>query len=130
MTEEELYHKLLSDMKRLNLPVYEVEIFFRPYSKTYYGRYFPSREEDIKPKLYLYPYKNNRGKFLSYDVILWTAIHETVHHIQYSDKSFRRKRGIMHDAQFWKLNNHYINRAIKYKMLSMEVVNNECGELS
>ena len=39
MSQEELYHKLLTDLKTLNLPIDEVDIVLRPYSKTYYGRY-------------------------------------------------------------------------------------------
>ena len=40
MTEEELLARLLFDLSNLNLPVGEVDVSLRPFSKTYYGRYF------------------------------------------------------------------------------------------
>lgn len=119
--EEELLSKLLSDLSKLNLPIDEVDITLRPYSKTYYGRYFPVYDDKkINPKIYIYPYENPEGDFMSYDIILRTAIHEICHHIQYVSGSFVRSRGVMHNSQFWKLYNLYVNRAIEYKLLGGE----------
>ena len=69
--------------------------------------------------MYLYPYDNERGDFMSYDKLLETSIHEFVHHLQYSDHNFKRKKGIMHDPSFWKLYNHYIKKAEKYEMMEV-----------
>lgn len=114
----ELKDKLLSDLSFLNLLVDEVDLFIRPYSSTYYGRYFPVYDEKrIKPKIYIYPFENKKGKLMKYDVVLDTAIHEFCHHIQYSSGSYVRKKGVMHDTQFWKLYNHYIERAKKYNLI-------------
>lgn len=126
MSKEELKIKLLSDLEQLNLPIDEVDLFLRPFSKTLYGRYFPVRDEKrTRPKLYIYPYAYKQGdEFMSYDLILDTAIHELCHHIQYCDKSFVRDRGVMHNTQFWKLYNHYIERAKRYQMLRGEVCEN------
>ena len=114
----ELKDKLLSDLSFLNISVDEVDLFLRPYSSTYYGRYFPVYDEKrVKPKIYIYPFENKKGKLMKYDAILDTAIHEFCHHIQYSSGSFVRKKGVMHDTQFWKLYNHYIERAKKYNLI-------------
>lgn len=117
MNEEELRYKLLCDLSVLNLPVDEVDVYLRPYSKTYYGNYFPVYNDKNRPKIYLYPYEEDGVSFMNYEKILETAIHEFCHHVQYNSGSFVRKRGVMHDTQFWKLYNHYIKRAKKNLMI-------------
>ena len=122
MSQEELKTRLLSDLSQINLPVCEVNLFIRPFSKTYYGRYFPVYDDKIiKPKIYLYPYDNKDGDLMRYDDILQTAIHEFCHHVQYTSGSFVRNKGVMHDTQFWKLYNHYIERAKKYQLIGGEL---------
>ena len=116
---EVLRDRLLKDLSLLDLPVGEVDLSLRPYSKTYYGNYFP---DDVVPRVWLYPYSDEGGRYLSYDKILETGIHEMCHHIQYSDPDFKRKRGVMHDPQFWKLYNHYIKRAVSMKLLGEKYV--------
>ena len=124
MNQEELKTRLLSDLSLLNLPVYEVDLFIRPFSKTYYGRYFPVYDDNkVRPKIYVYPYENVDKELMNYDVILETSIHEFCHHIQYTSGSFVRNKGVMHNTQFWKLYNHYIERAKKYQLLGGEVAN-------
>lgn len=118
MTLDELRHRLLTDLQSLSLPVDEVEIYIRPFSKTYYGRYFPTYDErSIPPKIYLYPYEEN-GEFMSYSKILETVIHEFCHHIQYAN-GHTRVKGVMHDTQFWQLYNHYVAKA-------QSVIGGEC----
>lgn len=112
MSERELYYKLLGDLNMLSLPVEDVEIKFRPYSKTYYGRYFPSKQQ-----IFLYPYRDKKGNFLEYDKILETVIHEFIHHLQHSDPTFKRRKGVMHNTDFWRKYNHYVNLANSYNML-------------
>lgn len=107
----ELKNRLLCDLKLLNLPVDEVDLEFRPFSKTYYGNYFPSCDEEITPRIWIYPYSNTVGNTLPYSKILETGIHEMCHHIQYTNPNFKRIKGQMHDPQFWKLYNHYMNKA-------------------
>lgn len=117
--QEELKARLLSDLALLSLPIDEVDLFMRPFSNTYYGRYFPVREDKgvVRPKVYIYPYKNTKGELLDYGRILDTAIHEMCHHLQYVSGSYVRVRGVMHDPNFWKLYNHYIERAKKYELI-------------
>lgn len=121
MSQEELKTRLLSDLSLLNLPVYEVDLFIRPFSKTYYGRYFPVyNDKEVRPKVYVYPYENVDKELMSYSKILETSIHEFCHHIQYTSGSFVRNKGVMHDPQFWRLFNHYVDRARKYGLLGGE----------
>ena len=113
MREEELQHKLLMDLSDLNLPTDEVSIEIRPYSKSYFGRYI------IKEKrILIYPYASKNGQLYSYNNILCTAIHEMVHHIQHQDPNFKRKKGVMHDTQFWRLYNHFLDRVTAMGILS------------
>ena len=39
-----------------------------------------------------------------------TAIHEAVHCIQWNSKSFVRRKGVMHDAEFYRLLDMYAHR--------------------
>lgn len=117
--ESELYHRLMTDLEKLKLPIDEVNIELRPFSTTYYGRYFPSTQ-----KIYVYPYENEDGEFMKYSYILCTVIHEMVHHIQHQDPNFKRRKGIMHNPQFWQLYNHFVLRAIDLNILKREEVIN------
>lgn len=122
MNQEELKTKLLSDLSMINLPICEVKLYIRPFSKTFYGRYFPVYDDKkVSPKIYIYPYENEDGDLMEYDTILETAIHEFCHHVQYTSGSFVRSKGVMHDPQFWRLYNHYIERAKKYNLIGGEV---------
>ena len=122
MNPEELKTRLLSDLSHLNLPVDEVDLFIRPFSKTFYGRYFPVyNDEKVRPKIYIYPFENSDGDLMSYNQILDTTIHEFCHHIQYTNSCFVRNKGVMHDTQFWKLYNHYVERAKRYQMIGGEL---------
>lgn len=119
MTREELLKtRLIFDLAHIGMPIDEVDLVLRPFSKTYYGRYFPVYDDKkVRPKIHIYPYANKEGEIMKYDSILETAIHELCHHIQYTSGSFVRNRGVMHDPQFWKLYNHYVNKATKYSLI-------------
>ena len=58
LSKEELKIRLLSDLSQINMPVDEVDLFIRPFSKTFYGRYYPvfndNKEEEtpINAKTY------------------------------------------------------------------------------
>ena len=130
MNQEELKTRLLSDLAHLNLPVDEVDLFIRPFSKTLYGRYFPVYDErEAKPRIFVYPYENTDGDLMSYDQILGTSIHEFCHHIQYTNDSFIRNKGVMHDTHFWKLYNHYLDRAKRYQLIGGETCEKKEHEL-
>ncbi len=116
MSINELQHRLLCDLRKLNLPIEEVEIYLRPFSKTYYGRYYPvmNTKMGVKPKIYVYPFEKD-GTVMTYTQILKTVIHEFCHHLQYS-RGHTRIKGIMHDTHFWSLYNKYNSLADKLNM--------------
>lgn len=117
MNEKELKDKLLSDLTMIGLPADEVELKIRPYSKSFYGRYYPSDDRRVKPKIHVYPY-NSDGSLMNYNSIFsHCVVHEFCHHVQYSDGSWVRRKGVMHDVQFWKLYNHYMHRAVRYHIV-------------
>ena len=112
MTAKDLKMQLEEDLYKLGLPVEKVVLSVRPYSKSYYGRYFPVKSDsDVKPRVFVYPYKDENCGLYSYDTILETAIHELVHHLQYTNPNFKRIKGVMHNEEFWLLYNHYTNTA-------------------
>ena len=103
---QELYHRLLKDMRAVGIPTtFTFEL--KPYSKTYYGRYDPNSNKVV---VYVYEDKSC-SKMLSYEEILLTSIHEAVHSIQWNDKSFVRRKGVMHNADFFRLYNSYADKA-------------------
>lgn len=121
MSINDLQHRLLSDLREIGLNVDAVTIYLRPYSKTFYGRYYPvPNRSDFKPKIYLYPFIDKEGNLLPYDVILSAAIHEMVHDEQYNERDFVRNVGVMHNPEFWKKYNHYIEIAVEKGMLQVE----------
>lgn len=110
---EELWHSLVNDAKSIGLPIDDVELKIRPYSKTYYGNYYPQYDSDRKPRVYLYPFKSKgmNCNMYKYDFLMDTLIHEMVHHIQHTSPNFVRVAGIMHDEEFWTIYNRYMYKA-------------------
>ena len=97
--------RIKNDFNRIGLPT-DLDIQLRGYSKTYEGRYNPSNKQIV-----LYHLANEKGFPVPYNYLLSTAIHECVHHVQWTDPNFIRVKGVMHDPEFWKLYNLYIERA-------------------
>lgn len=50
------------------------------------------------------------------------------HHLQYTSGSFVRNKGVMHNANFWKLYNHYIDRAERLNLIGGVVRDEETNE--
>ena len=48
--------RLEADLYAVGLTIKDIDLIFRPFSSSFYGRYFFSRER--KPKIHLYPFKN------------------------------------------------------------------------
>ena len=105
---------LLNDIRKVGISV-PFKLVLRGYSKSYFGRYDPNTN-----KVIIYPYKNPEGEMYSYLDILCTAIHESIHCMQWHNPSFIRYKGIMHDAEFKKLYAKYSDRA-KARVLLREV---------
>lgn len=106
-----LKQKLLKDIDTVGLPT-DFELELRGYSKTYNGRY------DIKKeKVILYSLKKN-GELRDYRILLRYTIHEAIHHYQWKhDINYVRKRGVMHNAEFYKLENYYLEKAEKLNLI-------------
>lgn len=129
MSEDDLMTRFLSDLSAIGLPVNEVEVVFRPYSKTYYGRYYPSVNENVKkPRVVIYPYEVNND-LMDYNLILTNGVHEFIHHLQYTSGYFVRRKGVMHDPHFWKLYNFYMNRAYRLGLIEKRGDSVECAKV-
>lgn len=103
---QELHHRLLTDLQKVGINE-NFSLELRPYSKTYFGRYDPNINKVI---LYVYEDKSCT-RYLKYEDLFMTLIHEAIHCIQWHDKSFVRRRGVMHDAEFHRLFNEYKDKA-------------------
>ena len=102
--KDRLKDRLVKDLHKLN-KANDYSIELRGYSKTEWGFYYPH-----KRLIVLYPFISHSLTFIRpYDDLLLTALHELVHHLQYSDPSFIRYKGVMHNSEFWDLYNHYSN---------------------
>lgn len=112
---QELYYRLLKDIRKIGITAnFELELKF--YSKTYFGRYDPNIN-----KVTIYVYEDPKcSKLIKYEDLLMTTIHEAIHCMQWQDKSFVRLKGVMHDAEFYRLFNMYSDRA-KSLLLLQEV---------
>lgn len=115
-----IYNRLVFDLGLIGLPVNEVELKLRPYSKKYFGNYYVSYDEK-KPKVVLYIYEDERrSKYYSYDSLLDTAIHEMCHHLQWRDPNFVRVAGVAHDSVFYKYYDMYIRKAKEMEVMQIE----------
>lgn len=112
VTVQELYFKLIKDVESLGISA-NFKLELSGYSKTYFGRYDPNTD-----KITVYVYKDLKCTIMyDYKDLLLTVIHEVIHCMQWNDKSFIRRKGIMHDAEFHALYNQYSNRAKAYLLL-------------
>lgn len=97
-----LYEQLLNDIHCLGIKI-DFSLDLKPFSKSYLGRYFIKSS-----KVRVYVYENKLCTFARpYGEILFTLIHEVIHHIQHKNPYFVRAAGVMHNEQFHRLNNHY-----------------------
>lgn len=107
MTERELYDKLvyISGVADFQLELVPI------HSKCYWGRYYPNRK-----LIRLYEFDVN-GQPYDAEVLIREGLHELSHHIQYYHLPFwERKKGVMHDEEFWKL-----YRGMYYEYFGVEV---------
>lgn len=106
MTEEKIKSLLQQDLRVLGVDTTGFELVLKPYSKTYYGRYVPSKKRVI---VYLYEDSDFRNQY-PYEDIFSTVLHEVVHHIQWSDPNFKRIKGVMHNSEFYSIYNNLMRR--------------------
>lgn len=111
---QELHHRLLSDLEKIGISA-DFTLELKPYSKIYYGRYDPNTN-----KVILYVYRDKGcSQVEEYKDLLMSLIHESVHYLQWTDKSFVRRKGVMHNAEFYHLFNKYRTKA---EILLQEVI--------
>lgn len=112
----ELRERLISDVACIGLD-FDFKLELRPYSKSYFGVFNPNNN-----KITLYVYEDaNKRRLYPYRTILFSFLHEIAHYVQWSDPDFVRNKGVMHDAQFYRLYNSYTNR-MKAVLLLREVI--------
>ncbi len=122
LRKEELYDSLISDLRLLELPVEEFDLVIRPYSKTYWGRYFYAYNGK-KAQVRVYPYRTKGNKVMfPYQTILYHTIHEVCHHIQFTLPGFVRKKGVMHDPEFYRILDEKISKAEELNLLDRKRV--------
>lgn len=113
MTIDLLKSRLLSDLQALNIDTKGFKLTLKPFSKTYYGRYKPNIKEVI---VYVYEDSNQTNLF-PYEKIFSTALHESVHHMQWSNPDFKRIKGVMHNAEFYLVYNRLMRKHKIYRTL-------------
>lgn len=108
--------KFCSDLFKIGLldKLTDATLKIKPYSKSFFGRYF---FKDKRINIYMCSNKDLTSVY-AYPDLLKTMIHEACHHIQYHNGTYVRRRGVMHDSNFWKLYNHYIELAVKEGILN------------
>lgn len=94
--DPKLTTELKTVVREIGLPN-DFKIELRGYSSRFWGRYVV---DDKKIILYIL---DEQGDYLPYRAILTTVVHEAIHHYQFSKPDFVRVRGIMHDAEFKKI---------------------------
>lgn len=94
--KEEIYRELIN----IGMPT-DVDIVIKGYSKSDYGNYNPNLK-----RITLFILDEN-GEIYPKREYMDTVIHEMVHHYQWNHTVYRRIKGIMHNAEFYKLFNTY-----------------------
>ena len=106
LTLKDLEIRLLNDLKTLNINTENLELVVKPYSKSYYGRFYPKNN-----RIFVYPYRNpDRTCMYPYTQLFKTALHEAVHFIQWNDPDYVRIKGVMHNEEFYRIYNKLENQ--------------------
>lgn len=113
MTLSILRDRIRHDLKALGIDTESFELVLKPYSKTYYGSYVLEKKRVI---LYVFE-DSERTTLFSYESLFSTAVHEVVHHIQWSNPEWKRVKGIMHDAEFYKTYNRLLRKHRIYSIV-------------
>ena len=112
MTMENLKQRLLSDLSAVGVNTEEsFELVLKDYSKSYYGRYYPDKKRVV---VYVHEDRDLNKQF-PYEQLFSTALHESVHHIQWCDPNYKRAKGVMHNPQFYALYNRLMRKHRIYR---------------
>ena len=110
----ELAYRLLHDLRVIGINTEGFELVLRPFSKTYFGRYIVAKKRII---LYVYSDPERKERY-AYSELIKILIHEVVHHLQHEDPDYIRYKGIMHDAEFKAMYEHYLGKYYRTKITS------------
>lgn len=108
----ELAYKLLHDLRELGINTEGFELVLRPFSKTYFGRYVVAKKRII---IYVYSDPDRKSRY-KYSELMKVLIHEVIHHIQHENPDFIRYKGIMHDAEFKAMYEHYLGKYYRLRI--------------
>lgn len=119
---EILKNHLMSDLKLTGIPT-DFELVLKDYSSTCYGKYLKSKKQII---MYIY-YDRECTTLFPYAKLLDTLVHEAVHHYQhYYEEDFVRYKGVMHNPNFYKYYNQFVDKLLEY---GIEVSESEVEEV-
>lgn len=102
-----LENELKNVVKDLGLPT-DFHLELRGYSKTYFGHY-----DVALRKIVMFVLEEDQKTYLPFRDLLETIVHEAIHHYQYST-GYRRKKGVMHNPEFMKLEAEYFQKLDDY----------------
>lgn len=104
--------RIAKDLLKMGLVV-RSDITLRPYSKTMNGYYDPNTDLIV---VYVYDDRDNE-LYADYNMIFCTVLHEYVHSLQHRSSKWRRRKGVMHDVEFWVIYNNLVAQARKEGIL-------------
>lgn len=91
-----------------------IPVIIKPQSKTMYGMYKHSRRGQSKIHLY----RKGRRKYYTNEWLFSVFIHEFIHYYQFNHVfGYVRKRGVMHDKQFYDMLHETLEDMMKEGLL-------------
>ncbi len=107
-----VFKALLGEQYNVNMG--DVQVLIKPQSKTMYGVY---KHRKNKPNQIIL-YRSGRVKTYTNEWLFSVFIHEFIHYYQFNHvKGYKRKRGVMHDKQFYDLLHEALETAKKEGLL-------------
>lgn len=107
-----VFKSLLGEQYNVNMS--DVQVLIKPQSKTMYGVY---KHRKNKPNQIIL-YRSGRVKTYTNEWLFSVFIHEFIHYYQFNHvKGYKRKRGVMHDKQFYDLLHEALETAKKEGLL-------------
>lgn len=107
-----VFKALLGEMFKVNMS--DVQVLIKPKSVTMYGVY---KHRKNKPNQIIL-YRSGRVKTYTNEWLFSVFIHEFIHYYQFNHvQGYKRKRGVMHDKQFYDMLHEALENAKKEGLL-------------
>lgn len=107
-----VFKALLGEMFKVNMS--DVQVLIKPKSVTMYGVYKHRRNKPNQIILY----RSGRVKTYTNEWLFSVFIHEFIHYYQFNHViGYKRKRGVMHDKQFYDMLHEALEDAKKEGLL-------------